>query len=242
MEAVKTILKLFPPESTGLVFRTLEEVVEKGKWKAKVGALDGLRLFVKTAKENVANELGNTLPKVELALHDTKQEVFAIHALVSASSNLFSSQVSSAATKCATALCTTLANPDLTPHIPVLVKCMSNPDQVSDCIKALSSTTFVAEVTAPALAVLVPLLARALNDRSMEVQRRTVVVLDNLVKLVRDPKVAARYLSGLVEGVAKIMDGASFPEVSSSRQTWRNGFQHSLKRLEHLLLLHTPHY
>ena len=90
MEAVKTILKLFPPESTGLVFRTLEEVVEKGKWKAKVGALDGLRSFVKTAKENVANELGNTLPKVELALHDTKQEVFAIHALVSASSNLFS--------------------------------------------------------------------------------------------------------------------------------------------------------
>ncbi|KAF8481490.1 P-loop containing nucleoside triphosphate hydrolase protein [Gautieria morchelliformis] len=195
VEAVKAILKLYPPESTGLVFRTLEGVVEKGKWKAKVGALDSLKMFVKTARENVANELGSTLPKVELALHDTKQEV------------------SSAATKCATALCTTLANPDLTPHIPMLVKCMSNPDQVPECIKALSSTTFVAEVTAPALAVLVPLLGRALNDRSMEVQRRTVVVLDNLVKLVRDPKVAARYLSGLVEGVAKIMNGASFPEV-----------------------------
>ncbi|KAF8577311.1 hypothetical protein K439DRAFT_1639807 [Ramaria rubella] len=195
VEAVKTILKLFPPESAGLVFRILETVVEKGKWKAKVGALDGLKSFVKPARENVASELGSTLPKVEIALHDTKQEV------------------SSAATKCATSLCTTLANPDLTPHIPMLVKCMSNPDQVPECIKALSSTTFVAEVTAPALAVLVPLLGRALNDRSMEVQRRTVVVLDNLVKLVRDPKVAARYLSGLVMGVEKIMNGASFPEV-----------------------------
>ena len=85
-------------------------------------------------------------------------------------------QVSSAAIKCATALCATLANNDLVPHIPVLVKCMSNPDSVAACIKALSSTTFVAEVTAPALAVLVPLLIRARNDRSMEVQRRTVVV------------------------------------------------------------------
>lgn len=110
-------------------------------------------------------------------------------------------------------MCTTLANPDLAPHIPVLVKCMANPDSVPACIKALSSTTFVAEVTAPALAVLVPLLIRALNDRSMETQRRTVVVIDNLVKLVRDPKVAAQYLSPLVEGVDRIAKGAAFPEV-----------------------------
>lgn len=122
-------------------------------------------------------------------------------------------QVASAAVKCATSLCTTLANPDLAPHIPALVKCMSNPDAVPACIKALSSTTFVAEVTAPALAVLVPLLLRALNDRSMEVQRRTVVVIDNLVKLVRNPVVAARYLSPLVMGVEKIAQGAAFPEV-----------------------------
>jgi elongation factor 3 len=90
---------------------------------------------------------------------------------------------------------------------------MSTPDAVPACIKALSSTTFVAEVTAPALAVLVPLLIRALNDRSMEVQRRTVVVIDNLVKLVRDPNVAAVHLSPLVEGVQKIAKGAAFPEV-----------------------------
>ena len=90
---------------------------------------------------------------------------------------------------------------------------MANPDSVPAVIKSLSNTTFVAEVTAPALAVLVPLLLRALNDRSMEVQRRTVVVIDNLVKLVRDPNVAAIYLSPLVEGVEKIAKGAAFPEV-----------------------------
>ena len=73
----------------------------------------------------------------------------------------------------------------------------------------------MAEVTAPALAVLVPLLIRALNDRSMEVQRRSVVVIDNLVKLVRDPIVAATYLSPLLDGVRKIATGAAFPEVRS---------------------------
>ncbi|KDQ53477.1 hypothetical protein JAAARDRAFT_197292 [Jaapia argillacea MUCL 33604] len=199
--ATKAILKLFPPESTRVVFRALENILENGKWRTKVGVLDALKSFVTSAREEVANELGAVLPKVGIALHDTKPEV------------------SSAAVKCATALCTTLANPDLTPHIPALVKCMQTPDAVAACIKALSSTTFVAEVTAPALAVLVPLLIRALNDRSMETQRRTVVVVDNLVKLVRDQNVAATYLSPLVEGVDKIAKGAAFPEVRAFAET-----------------------
>ncbi|KAI0630386.1 P-loop containing nucleoside triphosphate hydrolase protein [Trametes polyzona] len=199
--ATKAILKLFPPESTRIVFRTLEDILDKGKWRTKVGVLDAMKTFVNSARDAVANELGTTIPKVEAAMHDTKAEV------------------SSAAVKCATALCASLANPDLSPHIPVLVKCMANPDSVPACIKALSNTTFVAEVTAPALAVLVPLLIRALNDRSMEVQRRTVVVIDNLVKLVRDPTVAATYLSPLVEGVEKIATGAAFPEVRAFAET-----------------------
>lgn len=66
---------------------------------------------------------------------------------------------------------------------------------------------------APALVVLVPLLTRALNDRSVEVQRRAVVVIDNQVKLVRDPVVAATHLGPLVIGVNKIAEGAAFPEV-----------------------------
>ncbi|KAF9482111.1 hypothetical protein BDN70DRAFT_904869 [Pholiota conissans] len=193
--AVKAILKLFPAESTRIVFRKLESILDNGKWRTKVGVLEAFKSFTTSARDAVAAELGTTLPRVEAAMHDTKQEV------------------SSAAVKCATSLCTTLANPDLIPHIPLLVKCMSNPDSVPACIKALSSTTFVAEVTSPALAVLVPLLLRALNDRSMEVQRRTVVVVDNLVKLVRDPNVAATYLSPLVDGVQKIATGAAFPEV-----------------------------
>ncbi|KAI0318276.1 P-loop containing nucleoside triphosphate hydrolase protein [Amylostereum chailletii] len=193
--AVKAILKLFPPESTSIVFRTLENILENGKWRTKVAALDSIKTFVNHAPDAVANELVITLPKVEAAMHDTKAEV------------------STAAIKCATLLCTTLANADLAPHIPNFVKCMSDPTSVPACIKSMSNTTFVAEVTAPALAVLVPLLLRALNDRSMDTQRRTVVIVDNLVKLVRDPTIAATYLSPVVEGVDKIAKGAAFPEV-----------------------------
>ena len=73
--AVKAILKLFPPESTRIVFRTLEAILENGKWRTKVGVLDAFRSFVTPARDAVAAELGATLPKIEAAMHDTKQEV-----------------------------------------------------------------------------------------------------------------------------------------------------------------------
>lgn len=73
--AVKAILKLVPPEATKLVLRALEPIVESGKWKTKVGGLDAVRAFAVTAKEAVAAELAEVLPKIENAMHDTKSEV-----------------------------------------------------------------------------------------------------------------------------------------------------------------------
>lgn len=96
---------------------------------------------------------------------------------------------------------------------------MKAPTSVPQTIKSLSNTTFVTEVTPPSLAVLIPLLQRGLNDRSMEVQRRTVIIVENVCKLVRDPVVAAQYLKPLVEGVEKIRSGASFPEVRAFAQS-----------------------
>ncbi len=185
------------------------ELTSNGKWKAKVFCLNQMARLVdkknESVKDEVAKLLGKLLPLVEAAMHDSKPEV------------------ASAAKKTATAFCETLPNPDLRPHIPLLVSAMAAPDTVPNTIKALSNTTFVSEVTTPSLAVLVPLLTRGLNDRSMDTQRRTVVVAENVCKLVRDPAVAAACLGSLVEGVEKIATGASFPEVrafaSSALQT-----------------------
>jgi elongation factor 3 len=73
--AVKAILQLFPPESIRILFRNLENILDSGKWQTKVGVLDALRSFVASAGDSVAAELGNVLPKVEPAMHDTKKEV-----------------------------------------------------------------------------------------------------------------------------------------------------------------------
>ena len=114
-------------------------------------------------------------------------------------------------------LTTLLQNDDVAPRIPLLIKSMENPSTQSQqrAIHALSQTTFVSIVTSPVLALLTPLLERSLNtpSTSQEVLRQTVVVVENLTKLVHDPIEARAFLPKLKPGVKAVKDRASLPEV-----------------------------
>ena len=116
-----------------------------------------------------------------------------------------------------TSLTKLLSNDDVAPRIPLLIKTMQNPgtESLQKAIHALSQTTFVAIVTSPVLALLTPLLERSLNTptTSQEVLRQTVVVVENLTKLVHDPLEARAFLPKLRPGVQGVKDRASLPEV-----------------------------
>lgn len=116
-----------------------------------------------------------------------------------------------------TSLTTLLSNDDVAPRIPLLIKTMEKPstETLQKAIHALSQTTFVAIVTSPVLALLTPLLERSLNTptTSQEVLRQTVVVVENLTKLVHDPIEARTFLPKLRPGVQGVKDRASLPEV-----------------------------
>lgn len=115
------------------------------------------------------------------------------------------------------ALTTLLQNDDVAPRIPLILNTMEkpSPETLDKAIHALSQTTFVAIVTSPVLALLTPLLERSLNTptTSQEVLRRTVVVVENLTKLVHDPVEARTFLPKLKPGVQGVKDRASLPEV-----------------------------
>ena len=210
--AMGALVPLFPPEAAAELLEMLYSVITSGtaKWQAKVGALKIISRLADLAYEQVGDELTQITPVLTQGMHETKAEV------------------SKQAIKTATKVWGVIDNNDIRPFIPDLVGCMDRPDTVPDCIKKLSSITFVAEVTGPALAVMVPLLSRALNERSQTVQRQSVIIVDNLCKLVRDPHTAAMYLPSLLPSVERIEQGASFPEVrehaKSAVQTLRAAF------------------
>ncbi|MBW0475024.1 hypothetical protein O181_014739 [Austropuccinia psidii MF-1] len=195
--AAKQIIKLSLPEAVPQFIAVLFEVLSTSgvKWKSKVGALDLMINLVKIGPEQIAERLGQLIPPLTHEMRDTKPEV------------------SAAGQKAAHAICGVLSNLDLLPFVPVLVNCMARPDTVPDAIKQLSANVWVRDVDGPTLAVLVPLLQRALSERSSVVQRQTVILIANLFKLVRSPELAHLHLKNLFPGVNRIAETASFPEV-----------------------------
>ncbi|KAL8938717.1 MAG: hypothetical protein Q9211_003075 [Gyalolechia sp. 1 TL-2023] len=186
-----------------------------GKWQGTVGAYELIGRMADKAKmstgskeeeslkdllrESMGKKLAGLIPIVEAGMHDLKAEV------------------SKQALKTMTALTTLLSNDDVAPRIPLLIKTMEKPstETLQKAIHALSQTTFVAIVTSPVLALLTPLLERSLNTpaTSQEVLRQTVVVVENLTKLVHDPVEARTFLPKLKPGVQSVKDRASLPEV-----------------------------
>jgi elongation factor 3 len=187
-----------------------------GKWQSAVAGFkllqkmaDKAKLEVGCSKEEANNKdilreamgtkLAGLIPIVEAGMTDMKSEV----------------QKQALATM--NSLTTLLSNDDVAPRIPLLIATMQQPDKptLQKAIHALSQTTFVAIVTSPVLALLTPLLERALNDptTAQEVLRQTVVVVENLTKLVHDPVEARTFLPKLKPGIKGVQDRASLPEV-----------------------------
>ncbi|KAJ2962338.1 hypothetical protein NQZ79_g2466 [Umbelopsis isabellina] len=197
--AVDTIVKDIPIEA----YKSLLPVVYEGlgvngskKWQTKVGALKILSNIAERAPMQIATMLPELIPIVsDYGLTDTKNEVHK------------------AADETMMKICSVGGNADIHKHLKDLVNCMANPNKVGQTIEKLSATTFVAEVDGPCLAIMVPLLVRALNERSTTTLRQTVVVIDNLCKLVKDPKTAAQFLPQLYPGVDHQAETAAFPEI-----------------------------
>jgi elongation factor 3 len=184
-------------QSATAAFKLLQRMADKAKLEVGSSAEDAENKEI--LRESMGTKLAGLIPIVEAGMTDMKAEV----------------EKQSLATM--TSLSTLLSNDDVAPRIPLLITTMQNPNKVNlqKAMHALSQTTFVAIVTSPVLAVLTPLLERTLNDPStnQEVLRQTVVVVENLTKLVHDPVEARTFLPKLKPGVKGVEDRASLPEV-----------------------------
>ncbi|KAI3406889.2 NEW1 [Candida oxycetoniae] len=108
-----------------------------------------------------------------------------------------------------------LDNLDLQNKYDLIVDTLADPSKVTDCVKNLSSVTFVAEVTEPALSLLVPILDKSLKmtSSSNEQLRQTVIVAENLTRLVNNKREIEVFIPILLPGVEKVYKSASLPEV-----------------------------
>lgn len=198
--AAKALYGTFPIEALGstVVDEHLLYLKSSAKWNSKVACLE---TFNKLIDEVPGDLLELKFVNVVPVLTDMATD--------------FKPELAKQGLKTLNKFVKVLDNLDLQNKYDLIVETLANPVKVPECIKNLSSVTFVAEVTEPALSLLVPILDKSLkmSSSSNEQLRQTVTVTENLTRLVNNKREIERFIPILLPGVEKVVNNASLPEV-----------------------------
>ncbi|GAV54574.1 hypothetical protein ZYGR_0AN00420 [Zygosaccharomyces rouxii] len=199
-QSMDSLVNIFPSEAltSSVLPRILEYLASGAKWQSKLAALG----IIDRIREDSPNDL------LELTF---KQ---AVPVLTDVATD-FKPELAKRGYETLLNYVSILDNLDLAPRYKLIVDTLQDPRKVPQCVRALSSVTFVAEVTEPALSLLVPILNKSLNlsSSSQEQLRQTVIVVENLTRLVNNRIEIESFIPQLLPGVQKVVDTASLPEV-----------------------------
>jgi len=195
-EVVTAMLSALSPYAIGYVMPTLTNSLgTKKKPEEKELALKMIASLARAHPEQVAWCLVEALPPALELMTDIKKNVKA------------------AAMEACTALCSTSGNKDVHPFVPEMMNAIESPKTIGDVVEKLASVVFVQAVETPALAVTCPVVCRGLKDRKEPTKRKACVIIDNMVKLVPDPREVLPFLDQLLPLLAKAAEEISDPEA-----------------------------
>jgi hypothetical protein len=173
----------------------LLQSLKAAEWRVKFNALQRLTQVAKTSPRQVCRLLPVLIPAVTDQVWDTKP------------------QVTKAASAALLAICSTCTNPDIAPAIPAVVNAISKPSDTNKAIEELMGTTFVVSVDAASLAILCPVLARALKEKLAIHKRSACIVISNMSRLVSSPSDVAPFGPLLVPELKKVASNVQFEEI-----------------------------
>ena len=177
---------------------------------SQVKALDSLCVLCKNFPLECNMLAVDMIPIVSPLLNDIKEDVRV------SSQNLM------------TEICNHVHNRDIEPLVPKILSAMKTIGETEECIQSLAATTFVQVVSSAALSLVVPLLVRGFKERKTAVKRQCAVIIENMSKLVFEPKDAIPFLPLLVPPLERAKEEISDPEA---RDRCAKAFMH-LQRIQ----------
>jgi elongation factor 3 len=192
--------------SASALLRSIEKGLDqKAKPPTKELACDLILAFSKKAPKSLAREIEWIVQPIVHLVNDIK------------------ASVKSKAKACLEAMCYCCGNKDIIgsepgavvyaeSFIPTIIKACESLKSVEECVEKLASCVFVQNVEAPHLSVITPVLWRGLNTKSEACQRRCCLIVDNMCKLVDDPREGQPLFHEIMPLVKKRADEISDPE------------------------------
>ncbi|KAF7489184.1 eIF-2-alpha kinase activator GCN1 [Sarcoptes scabiei] len=182
-DATKVIMSNLSAFGVTLIYPIVLTALEDESWRKKVSSIELLGSMAFCAPKQLSQCLPKIVPKLMHVITDSHPKVHK------------------SASKALQQIGSVIKNPEIKTISPVLLAALENPsNKTNECLNVMIKMRYVHVIDAPSLALIMPVIERAFQNRSPETRKIASQIVGNMYALAKSKDVSP-YLDAIIPGL-----------------------------------------